>query len=89
MDQAFHAILTSSEEFMEQFTPLRTIFPINKWHKLRHFELSNFPVRQDDLLFLLAVMPPILRSVELSFLVFLGDGRNYQDMLTKMRDILG
>jgi hypothetical protein len=72
----------------EHFVPSRTIFPIDKWHKLRHFGLSNFLVRLDDLLPLLVLLPRSLRSVELSFLVFLGGSGNYKDLLDEMRRTL-
>jgi hypothetical protein len=66
---------------------LRTVFPIERWQKLRHFGLLGFPVRQDDLISLLAAMPISLQSIELSFLAFYGNG-NYRDLLCDMRDKL-
>lgn len=68
--------------------PLRDIFPIDDWARLSHFGLSRFHVRQDDLLSFLAALPSTLRSVELSFLIWL-DGGNYRDLLDGMRDQLG
>jgi hypothetical protein len=68
--------------------PLRTIFPIDRWQQLRHFGLSGFVVRQDELISLLAAMPASLLSVELSFLFFYGDS-NYRNLLSDMRDKLG
>lgn len=67
--------------------PLRDIFPIDTWTRLSHFGLSRFHVRQDDLLSFLAALPPTLRSVELSFLIWLEG--NYRDLLEGMRDQLG
>ena len=67
--------------------PLRTIFPIDCWQQLRHFGLSGFVVRQDDLVSLLAAMPASLRSVELSFLFFHG-GATHRSLLYAMRDRL-
>lgn len=67
--------------------PLRDIFPIDSWARLSHFGLSRFHVRQDDLLSFLAALPSTLRSVELSFLIWL-DGGNYRDLLDGMRDQL-
>jgi hypothetical protein len=64
--------------------PLRTIFPIDRWQQLRHFGLSGFVVRQDDLISLLAAMPASLQSVELSFLFFYGDA-TYRSLLCDMR----
>jgi hypothetical protein len=74
---------------IEHFSPLRTIFPVDKWPRLRHFGLSRFLVKQADVLALLAALPVTLRSVELSFLEFLHDGGTYRDLLTDMRDELG
>ncbi|KAH7176768.1 hypothetical protein EDB81DRAFT_940639 [Dactylonectria macrodidyma] len=72
----------------EHFIPLRTIFPIEKWMKLRHFGLSGFIVRQNDIISLLAALPSTLRSVELSFLHFqLGHGTN-REFLFALRDNL-
>lgn len=69
------------------FVPLRNIFPVETWTRLRHFKLSHFAVRQNDLLSLLQVLPPTLRSVELSFLFFLEG--NHRDLVADMRDQLG
>ncbi|KAG6365594.1 hypothetical protein INS49_007205 [Diaporthe citri] len=67
--------------------PLREIFPIDTWARLSHFGLSRFHVRQDDLLSLLAALPPTLRSVELSFLIWLEG--SYRGLVAGMRDELG
>ncbi|KAF7542848.1 hypothetical protein G7Z17_g11221 [Cylindrodendrum hubeiense] len=77
------------ESYIDNFIPLGTLFPIAQWPRLCHFRLSQFPVKQDDLLGLLATLPPTLRSVELSCLEFLNDSGNYRDLLTAMRDTLG
>lgn len=53
------------------FIPLRDIFPVDIWKNLRHFGLSRFAVRQNDLLLFLQALPATLRSVELSILFFL------------------
>ncbi|KAH7127777.1 hypothetical protein B0J13DRAFT_453611 [Dactylonectria estremocensis] len=72
----------------EHFIPLRTVFPVEKWLKLRHFGLSGFVVRQSDIIGLLAALPSTLRSVELSFLHFqAGHGTN-RDFLVALRDSL-
>jgi hypothetical protein len=68
------------------FVPLGTVFPVDKWPRLRHFGLSQFMVRQDDLLSLLAALPATVRSVELSCLIFARG--NYRDALSHMRDTL-
>lgn len=69
------------------FVPLNTIFPVDNWQCLQHFGLSQFPVRQDNLLSVLAALPSTLRSVESSNLVFLQG--NYCNLLVDMRDSLG
>ncbi|KAI8185517.1 hypothetical protein K4K51_011564 [Colletotrichum sp. SAR 10_75] len=56
------------ENPVDHFTPLRSIFPVEAWTHLRHFGLSRFLVKEDDLLDLLGALPDTLRSVELSFL---------------------
>lgn len=67
--------------------PLRNIFPIEAWTRLKHFGLARFAVDQNDLLSFLGALPPTLRSVELSFLFF-SDG-NHRDLLVGMRNQLG
>ncbi|KAK4038019.1 hypothetical protein C8A01DRAFT_48313 [Parachaetomium inaequale] len=68
------------------FVPRKSIFPVDKWLCLRHFGLSQFLVRQNDLLSLLAALPATLRSVELSCLIFLEG--TYRGLLADMRDTL-
>jgi hypothetical protein len=75
-----------SQDPARHFVPLNTIFPVDNWQCLRHFGLSQFLVRQGDLLSTLATLPATLRSVELSHLVFLQG--NYRDLLADMRDTL-
>ncbi|KAH6838550.1 hypothetical protein B0I37DRAFT_316717 [Chaetomium sp. MPI-CAGE-AT-0009] len=75
-----------SQDPARHFVPLSAIFPVDNWPSLRHFGLSQFLVRQGDLLSLLAALPATLRSVELSHLVFLQG--NYRDFLAEMRDSL-
>ncbi|KAK2877264.1 hypothetical protein FQN49_001288 [Arthroderma sp. PD_2] len=70
-------------------TPLQTIFPVDRWRRLQHFGLSGFPVSQDNLLALLAALPPTLRSIEFGFLVFLKKGESHRTLLEQMRDTLG
>lgn len=71
------------------FNPLHTIFPVDKWPRLRHFGLSNFLVTQDDVMSFLSTLPETVKSVELSFLHFLDQGGNYGGLLCDMRDKLG
>lgn len=72
----------------EHFVPLRMIFPIDTWKNLQHFGLSGFLVRVDDLLSVLAALPKVLRSVELSFLYFTGEKGDYYHLLEAMYDTL-
>lgn len=75
------------QEAVEQhFLPLRSIFPVSDWHQLRHFGLSRFLVKKDDVIELLQALPPTIMSVELSFLLFLqGD---YHALLQDMQRLL-
>ncbi|KAF3480711.1 uncharacterized protein GIQ15_06058 [Arthroderma uncinatum] len=73
---------------IQHFIPLQTIFPVEKWLRLRHFGLSGFLVMQDDVLNLLAALPSTIRSVELSFLHFLDRGGSYMELLEQMRNTL-
>jgi hypothetical protein len=68
--------------------PLKSIFPVDKWPRLRHLKLSRFLVKQSDVVGFLVALPETLRSVELSFLLFLDGGGNYKDMLDEMRERL-
>lgn len=77
-----------STGFIYHFTPLLDIFPIERWPNLRHFGLSKFLVRQDDVMSLLVALPASIRTVELSFLCFLIDGGSYKTLLDEMRDTL-
>ncbi|CAM1509827.1 Fc.00g001620.m01.CDS01 [Cosmosporella sp. VM-42] len=79
----------TSRGSIEHFNPLRTIFPIDKWPRLRHFGLSGFMVTQADVLSLLSALPATVRSAELSYLLFLDNGGNYRSLLYEMRDTLG
>ncbi|KAJ5552443.1 hypothetical protein N7494_001821 [Penicillium frequentans] len=68
--------------------PLESIFPLEKWSKLRHFELSRFIVRQSDLLSCLSKLPDTLQSVKLSFLTFIDNGtvdNEWHPFLAEMR----
>ncbi|EEU44467.1 uncharacterized protein NECHADRAFT_48560 [Fusarium vanettenii 77-13-4] len=74
---------------MEEFVSLFSVFPIDRWTKLRHFGLSRMQVAQDDLVSFLAKLPSTLESVELSFLAFLEEQGNYCGLLSDIRDKLG
>lgn len=73
---------------MEDFIPLRTIFPIDKWPRLQHLGLSGFLVMQSDVMCLLSELPSTVRSIDLSFLQFLDTGGHYRGLLCEMRDTL-
>lgn len=89
-----HITLSTSEapgeEYSERydprhgnFVPLSTVFPVDRWRGLRHFGLSQFVVRLDDLLSFLGTLPATLRSVELNCLMFKTG--SYQALLEGMR----
>lgn len=71
------------------FISLKSIFPVDSWPRLLYLKLSRFLVMQADVVELLAALPETLRSVELSFLLFLDRGGNYRGMLNEMRERLG
>ncbi|KAI8303540.1 hypothetical protein K4K59_013236 [Colletotrichum sp. SAR11_240] len=77
------------ENPVDHFTPLRSIFPVEAWTHLRHFGLSRFLVKDNDLLDLLGALPDTLRSVELSFLWFVRNSGGYRSVLFRIRDDLG
>ncbi|KAL2818216.1 hypothetical protein BDW59DRAFT_152170 [Aspergillus cavernicola] len=72
-----------------QLVLLRTIFPVERWHTLRHFSLSNFLVDKNDLVSFLAALPSAtLCSVHLGFLYFVDHGGNWHELLEDMRNKL-
>lgn len=84
------ALREDIEEFCieEEYSPipLRSIVPVEKWPKLRHFELSGFLVSQDDIVSFLATLPKPVSSIELSIFEFL-DG-NWYDVLEDIRRMI-
>lgn len=64
-------------------------FPIDSWPRLRHFGLSGFYITRDDVISFLSALPAGVRSVELSFLLFLDAKGSYKGLLYDMRDKLG
>ncbi|GJC77300.1 hypothetical protein ColLi_00138 [Colletotrichum liriopes] len=74
---------------MDHFIPLRSILPVEAWKNLAHFGLSRFLIKQQDLLDFLAVLPQTLRSVELSFLMFMKNIGDYRELLFHIRNDLG
>lgn len=77
------------EKKLDYHVPLGRIFPVEKWPHLQHFGLSRFVVAQANLLSFLATLPKTLKTVELSFLQFVGEGDSYHSLLDDMRDTLG
>ncbi|KAM0553404.1 hypothetical protein ACHAPJ_007418 [Fusarium lateritium] len=78
-----------NQDVGQHFFPLRSIFPVGDWHQLRHFGLSRFHVKTDDLLEFLEALPPTLESVELSFLLFLPRSGDHHALVQGMRERLG
>ncbi|KAL4886047.1 hypothetical protein BJY04DRAFT_213586 [Aspergillus karnatakaensis] len=70
-----------------QWVPLRTIFPVDSWHRLRHFGLSGFLVDKDDIIEFLSALPA-LRSLLLAHLWFVDQGGCFRELLDDMRDKL-
>ncbi|KAJ6188430.1 hypothetical protein N7519_003338 [Penicillium mononematosum] len=66
--------------------PLKSIFPIENWPKLRHFELSRFIVSQSDVISFLSELPETVRSVNLSFLKFVDNENHWCSFLVEMRE---
>ncbi|KAJ5582087.1 hypothetical protein N7535_000707 [Penicillium sp. DV-2018c] len=64
--------------------PLQSIAPVEQWSKLRHFELCNFAITDEDLVSFLKALPKTIRSIELSLLRFLDDG-NWFSTLGQIR----
>lgn len=87
-DADFNAAEPGSGGRLHHFIPLHSIFPIEKWPRLRHFGLSGFVVTQDDVYNFLKDLPPTVRTVELSFLHFLDFSGGYADLLKALRDTL-
>ncbi|KAL2823033.1 hypothetical protein BJX63DRAFT_417418 [Aspergillus granulosus] len=71
-----------------QFVPMRTVFPVDNWPSLRHFELSGLIVDKDDLVAFLATLPSTLHSVHLSFLYFPDNRGSWRELLEDMREKL-
>ena len=67
----------------------RAVFPVDRWPNLRHFGLAGFIVTQEDLISLLAALPPTLRSLQLGDIDFIDEGENWRGFLEDMRDRLG
>uniref|UniRef100_A0A0D2YHN6 F-box domain-containing protein n=1 Tax=Fusarium oxysporum (strain Fo5176) TaxID=660025 RepID=A0A0D2YHN6_FUSOF len=76
------------EEIENYVFPLRTIFPIDQWPRLRNFGISHMLVQLDDLMELFSALPRTLRSVELSNLAWGSLTRRTRELLRSMRDVL-
>ncbi|KAM5387942.1 hypothetical protein ACJA88_001202 [Fusarium oxysporum] len=79
----------SDGEKGDHFISLHSIFPVNDWHQLRHFGLSRFIVKKDNVIKFLRALPPTLESVELSFFIFMPDSDDYHSLVHDMHEKLG
>ncbi len=68
-----------------QYPPLRSMLPLETWQNLKHFGLSQLVVNVDDLLSALALLPMTLRTVELTFLCFVGPDSHYRGLFDRMK----
>ncbi|KAJ4072973.1 hypothetical protein NW756_014437 [Fusarium oxysporum] len=73
---------------MHQYTSLFDVFPIHRWQKLTHFGLSNVVVAQNDFINFLSKLPPIVLTVELSFLTFMEGEGHYISLMEDIHDKL-
>ncbi|KAG5805504.1 hypothetical protein H9Q74_004473 [Fusarium xylarioides] len=76
------------EDLQMPLFPLRAVFPIDHWPRLKHFGISNFLVDLDDLIDVLSCLPSTLRCVELVNLALRNLEHNYDDLVRQMRDKL-
>ncbi|KAF5978573.1 hypothetical protein FCOIX_5838 [Fusarium coicis] len=76
------------EDLGRPLFPLRAVFPIDHWPRLKHFGISNFLVELDDLVDVLSCLPSTLRCVELINLAFRNLDHDYGDLVREMRDKL-
>ncbi|KAI7759178.1 hypothetical protein LZL87_013596 [Fusarium oxysporum] len=75
-------------EVEEHVIPLRTIFPVDNWSRLQHFGISHMLADLDDLIDLLAALPPTLRSVDLIQVALGAPEHGYGELIRAMRDVL-
>ncbi|PWY81739.1 hypothetical protein BO94DRAFT_425393, partial [Aspergillus sclerotioniger CBS 115572] len=68
--------------------PIRTIFPIEKWTNLQHFELSSFVITKDDMVSFLAALPKTICSIKLRRLNFFKKSDHWPGLLIDIRDKL-
>ncbi|CAH0043568.1 unnamed protein product [Clonostachys solani] len=66
------------------WVPLKALLPVDRWPNLRHFELSYFTVKQNDLADLLGELPRSIRSIELGFLVFFEESESLAGLLDEI-----
>ncbi|KAF5621101.1 uncharacterized protein FTJAE_11442 [Fusarium tjaetaba] len=85
-DAECQQILT--EDLERPLFPLRAVFPIDHWPRLKHFGISNFLVELDDLVDVLSCLPSTLRCVELINLAFRNIDHDYDDLVREIRDKL-
>lgn len=79
---------TNAEDSDYWYVPLDTVFPKSSLSSLRHFGLSRFSVKQDDLLALLAALPPSVCTIELGLLRFVKGCGSHRTLLRQIRDTL-
>ncbi|OAR03975.1 hypothetical protein LLEC1_07863 [Akanthomyces lecanii] len=72
----------------ESFLPLLSVFPVDKWRRLKHFGISRFYVHQSELVTLFAALPLSLRSVEASYMAFVEQDCGYTTLLESLREKL-
>ncbi|OQD99108.1 hypothetical protein PENSOL_c007G03620 [Penicillium solitum] len=70
---------------LERLIPLHSFIPVEKWPKLRCFELSRFLVTQSDVISFLWLLPKSIRFIKLSMLKFLDEGGDWHGLLEEMR----
>ncbi|KAJ5509684.1 hypothetical protein N7527_011827 [Penicillium freii] len=72
----------------ERLIPLQSFIPVDKWPKLRCFELSRFLVTQSDVISFLRALPNSIRFIKLSMLKFLDEGGDWHGLLKEMRTMI-
>ncbi|KAJ6136747.1 hypothetical protein N7497_012451 [Penicillium chrysogenum] len=73
---------------LERLIALKSFIPVDKWPKLRCFELSRFLVTQSDVISFLCALPKSIRFIKLSMLKFLGEGGDWHGLLEEMRTMI-
>lgn len=68
--------------------PLKEVLPIKEWPKLSHLALSRFSIDTSELMDILKLAPPSLRSLGLEFIEFTFDELCLTGLLERMREEL-